>query len=235
MWRGASGSKAPEAPVSPSLSPCLNRSLQGRPSPGRGGNPGHPLHIVEGGVGVDDAFGVRLPLLVSVLEQVLARPPLPRPGFPPRPPPPQVEGGVGVDDAFGVSLPLLVSVLEQVLARPPLPRPGFPPRPPPPQVEGGVGVDDAFGVSLPLLVSVLEQVLARPPPRPCPADGRSSGPGGDAGLEWLWAISLLVANPCPADGRSTGRKPQKRLSAGQRRVPHTPWPSGPFDHRDKEP
>jgi hypothetical protein len=29
--------------------------------------------------------------------------------------------------------------------------------------------------------------------------------------------------------------PQKRLSVGQRRAPHTPWPTGPYDHRDKEP
>jgi hypothetical protein len=35
---------------------------------------GHPLHAVEGGVGIDDAFGVSLPLLVSVLGQVIARP-----------------------------------------------------------------------------------------------------------------------------------------------------------------
>jgi hypothetical protein len=30
---------------------------------------GHPLHLVEGGVGVEDAFGVCLPLLVSVVER----------------------------------------------------------------------------------------------------------------------------------------------------------------------
>jgi hypothetical protein len=66
------------AAVSPSLYPWSNRFLQGRPSPGRGFHPGHPLHAVEGGVGVEDTFGVCLPLLVSAVEQVLARPP-PRP------------------------------------------------------------------------------------------------------------------------------------------------------------
>jgi hypothetical protein len=74
----------------------------------------------------------------------------------------------------------------------------------------------------------------------------------------LWAVSLLAANPCPADGRSTGpgrdvgwgghgrpKTPRRQRSRTPRpksappkasgRVPHRSWPSGPFEHGDKEP
>jgi hypothetical protein len=77
---------------------------------------------------------------------------------------------------------------------------------------------------------------------------RTGAQRAQAGMQdrrWQWAASWLAANPRPSDGRSTGPgkdvaifSPARPKSAcpkdkGASRV--ATWPTGPLDHRDKEP
>jgi hypothetical protein len=80
-------------------------------------------------------------------------------------------------------------------------------------------------------------------PPPC-LRGRTGSCKAASGQSACWLQTLVlrtgaqVAQARVSCGRPTTifiPGPQKRLSAGQRRAPHTSWPPGPFDHRDKEP